>query len=150
MTWSETPKAGFHFSRPTCYIWASSQQNLSLGFLTKGDSNQPSQTCLKIEISPVLSLDMILSNKRITKALIRLSGCVGWSAPLLFPSPRRQVFYGQGPYICVQPQKICKIWNLYCLVDIFELVSVCIYVCLLQCPQYIMRICNPHSCVYGG
>ena len=27
---------------------------------------------------------MILHNKRITKALIRLRGCVGWSVPLLF------------------------------------------------------------------
>ena len=27
---------------------------------------------------------MILSNTRITKALIRLRGCAGWSAPLLF------------------------------------------------------------------
>ena len=33
------------------------------------------------------SLDMILSNERKTKALIRLCGCAGWSAPLLFTSP---------------------------------------------------------------
>ena len=31
---------------------------------------------------------MVLANKRITKALIRLRGCAGWSAPLLFASPR--------------------------------------------------------------
>ena len=41
---------------------------------------------------------MILSKKRITKALIRLHGCTGWSAPLLFANPRRQVFSRQGPY----------------------------------------------------
>ena len=35
----------------------------------------------------VASLDMILSNKRIAKALIRLRGCAGWSAPLLFETP---------------------------------------------------------------
>ena len=29
---------------------------------------------------------MILSNKKITKALIRLRGCAGWSALLLFPN----------------------------------------------------------------
>ena len=29
-------------------------------------------------------LDMILSNKRITKALIRLHGSAGWSVPLMF------------------------------------------------------------------
>ena len=30
---------------------------------------------------------MILSNKRITKALIRLRVCAGWSAPVLFANP---------------------------------------------------------------
>ena len=52
----------------------------------------------KIEISRVASLDIILSNKRITKALIRLRGCAGWSAPLLFAYPRKQVFTRQGPH----------------------------------------------------
>ena len=40
---------------------------------------------------------MVLSNKRITRALIRLHVCTGWSAPLLFANPRRQVFSRQGP-----------------------------------------------------
>ena len=31
---------------------------------------------------------MILSNKHITKALIGLHGCTGWSAPLLFVNPK--------------------------------------------------------------
>ena len=35
---------------------------------------------------------MILSNKQITKALIRLRGYAGWSAPSFFTNPRRQVF----------------------------------------------------------
>ena len=47
-----------------------------------------SETSKKIEILPVASLDIILSNKRITKALIRL----GWSASLLLANPPRQVF----------------------------------------------------------
>ena len=34
---------------------------------------------------------MILSNKRITKVLIRLRGCAGWSAPLLFANPEDRV-----------------------------------------------------------
>ena len=46
-----------------------------------------------------LRVDTILSNKRITKALIRLRGCAGWSAPWLFANHRRQVFSGRGPYI---------------------------------------------------
>ena len=40
---------------------------------------------------------MILYNKRITKALIRLRGCAGWSAPLLFENLRSQVFSRRGP-----------------------------------------------------
>ena len=46
------------------------------------------ETCQKIENSPVLSLHMILSEKRITKALISLRGSAGWSAPLLFANPK--------------------------------------------------------------
>ena len=42
------------------------------------------ETSQKIENSVVASLDMIFSNKLITKALNRLRGCAGWSAPLLF------------------------------------------------------------------
>ena len=55
------------------------------------------ETSLKIEILPVASLHMILSKKRITKVLIRLRGCAGWSAPLLLANPRRQVFLCHGP-----------------------------------------------------
>ena len=39
---------------------------------------------------------MILSNKRKAKALIRLRGCAGWSAPLLFTNHRIQVFSGEA------------------------------------------------------
>ena len=41
---------------------------------------------------------MALSKMRITKALIRLRGCAGCSAPVLFANPRRQVFSRRGPY----------------------------------------------------
>ena len=37
-----------------------------------------------LEILDIASMDIILSNQRTTKALIRLRGCAGWSAPLLF------------------------------------------------------------------
>ena len=43
------------------------------------------------------SLDIILSKKRTTKALISLHGQAGWSTPLLFANPRRQVFSHGGP-----------------------------------------------------
>ena len=55
------------------------------------------ETSLKIEISLVASPGIILFKKQITMALIRLRGCTGWSAPLLFANPHRQVFSHQGP-----------------------------------------------------
>ena len=42
---------------------------------------------------------MILSEKVITKLLIKLRGSAGWSAPVLFPSPRVQVFSRRGPIV---------------------------------------------------
>ena len=42
------------------------------------------ETRWKIKILHQASLDILLSNKQITKALIRLRGCTGWSTPLLF------------------------------------------------------------------
>ena len=41
---------------------------------------------------------MILSKTRITKAMISLCGCAGWSAPLLFANRQRQVFSRRIPY----------------------------------------------------
>ena len=55
------------------------------------------ETSSKIESSLVASLDMVLSKQRITKALIRLRGCAGWSSPLLFANLRRQVCSRRGP-----------------------------------------------------
>ena len=56
------------------------------------------ETSQKKEISLVASLDMELYKTRITKTLIRLHGCAGWSAPVLFANPRRQVFSRRGPF----------------------------------------------------
>ena len=56
------------------------------------------ETSLKIEISPAASLHMILSKEQNKKSLIRLRGCAGWSAPVLFTNPRRQGFSRRGPY----------------------------------------------------
>ena len=57
------------------------------------------ETSLLNEMLLVASLDMIFFNKRIAKALIRLRGGAGRSAPLLFVNPRRQGFSRLGPYI---------------------------------------------------
>ena len=56
------------------------------------------ETSLNSEFSLEASLDIILSKMQITKALIRLHRCSGWSAPLLFANHRRQVFSRRGPY----------------------------------------------------
>ena len=45
---------------------------------------------------------MVLYKTGITKALIRLCGCAGWSAPVLFANPRRQVFLRRGTYLLSQ------------------------------------------------
>ena len=66
------------------------------------------ETSKKIEFSLVASLDIKLSKKRITKALINLRGCAGWSASLLFANPQRQVFSRRGPYLSDSAQDSVK------------------------------------------
>ena len=46
------------------------------------------ETSLKIKISLVASLDMILSKKEITEALISLWGCADQSAPVVLKLPK--------------------------------------------------------------
>ena len=79
-------------SNTVSYIWASSRENLSSGFPTKRLSNQSLQL-------QRLARKLILLDKRITKVLISLRGWAGWSAPVLFPNPQRQVFSRQGLYV---------------------------------------------------
>ena len=43
-------------------------------------------------------LDMILSNKRLIKVLIRLRRCAGWSVPFLFATTKDRVTRGS---ICI-------------------------------------------------
>ena len=51
-------------------------------------------------ISSVASLDLILSKKGITKALIRLRGCAGLLAPLLFANPKDRFSHVEAHMIC--------------------------------------------------
>ena len=110
-------------NRPVCYACPVCQSNLcpnyvplseypisygprrektfSSWFPTRRHSSQSAQlqrVARTLKFHPVAGLDMPLFNKRITKALIRLRGDSGWSAPLLFINHRRQVFLRQGPY----------------------------------------------------
>ena len=58
------------------------------------------ETSYKIEISPVASLDMIDTfQKANNKGADQIARMQGWSAPVLFKNPRRQVFSRQGPNI---------------------------------------------------
>ena len=45
---------------------------------------QATEARWRLEISDIETRGIILSRQRTTKALIRLRGCAGWSAPLLF------------------------------------------------------------------
>ena len=84
-----------HFTK-----WALLRENLSSGFPSKQVSNQYPQLqrqSRKFKISPVACLHMKYPIKRITKVLIRLRGCAGWSTPVLFANHRRQVFSQRGP-----------------------------------------------------
>ena len=88
-------RATFHFGLKHI-IWASLRQNLSLGFPLKGVSNQSPQ--LQRLARKLKFLHMILFKKLMTKALIRLRRCAGWSAPVLFANPGRQVSSRRGPF----------------------------------------------------
>ena len=53
---------------------------------------------MRLEILVTETRDTTLSSQRTTKALIRLRGCAGWSAPLLFAYDIRHVFSWPGSY----------------------------------------------------
>ena len=74
-------------------------------------------TCIMVLEIFLATLDMILSNtgKWITEALIRLHGCTGWSAPLLFANPPGQVFLCRGPI------KICWLHGFWRFLKFFLL-----------------------------
>ena len=67
-------------------------------FPTRPDTNRPAQPqkLASLEILAIESRDIILSKQRTTKALIRLHGCAGWSAPLLFAYGIRHIFSWPG------------------------------------------------------
>ena len=86
------------------------------------------ETSKKIEISPVASLVMIFSKKRITKALISFCGCAGLSAPLLFANPEDRfscvcVCGGGGGGICSLDRTILNLIRL-CAQIVFFLDSI--------------------------
>ena len=72
------------------------------------------ETILKIGFSPGASLHMKFSKKRITKALIRLRGCAGWSAPVLFATPEDRFSHDEAHLSSnssVEKMLKCTIYN---------------------------------------
>ena len=69
--WSISKSA--HEEIPKC-LWATSQENLSLGFATRQDSNRHAQ--LQRLARVLANIGIILSRQRITKSLIRLHGLI--------------------------------------------------------------------------
>ena len=113
---------------------------------TPWDSNQPAQLqglARKFKISLVARLHMVLSKNQITKALIRLCGCAGWSVPLLFAYPRRR-----GPYYHLDnPRSNCRVPGIYFLFY-FELklvnkqtLKTLIRCCIMQCLIWVCTLC---------
>ena len=58
--------------------------NIKVVAFTVSEKSSYTETTYKIETLPLASLHMIFSKKQITKALIRLRGCEGWSVAVLF------------------------------------------------------------------
>ena len=77
----------------TNIIWAATRENLSSGFPTNWDSNQPAKLQ---RLARKFGSD-ILFKKGKTMALIRLRECAGWSAPVLFTNPDDRFCRDTGP-----------------------------------------------------
>ena len=86
---------------------------------------------------------MILSNKRIIMALIRLRGCAGWSVPLLLANAQRQVFSRRGPYcdLCT-----CRVATKHIAIDLIKQTNIAsamvIYVSKLPLGACSIRACS--------
>ena len=83
----------------TKHKWASSWENVSLEV---SDQVRLKLTCsateasMRLEILVTETKVITLSRQRKTKALIRLRGCAGWSAPLLFAYDIQHIFSWPG------------------------------------------------------
>ena len=81
--------------------WASSWEYVSSGVSYQA-RHKPvcaaTEASCSLEILAIESRDILLSQQRTTKALIRLRGCAGWSAPLLFAYEIRYIFSWPGSF----------------------------------------------------
>ena len=81
LRWAHSHFVGFVVLR---LIWTSSPVFGVCDQLRLKPAYSAIETGQSLEISAIASRGIILSRRRTTKALIRLRGCAGWSAPLLF------------------------------------------------------------------
>ena len=64
---------------------------------------------------------MILSKNRITKALIRLGGCAGWFAPVLFATPEDRFSHVEPPLLsCAMLYLLMSTADIYIFVNSLE------------------------------
>ena len=82
--------------------WASSWENVSLGVSDQVRHKlacSATEASMRLEILVTETRDITLSRQRTIKALIRLSGCAGWSALLLFAYDIRHIFLWPGSIV---------------------------------------------------
>ena len=106
-------------------IWALLRENRSSGFLARQVSNQSPQLqrlARNLKAFPVANSYMILSKKRIRKALIRLRGWAGWSVPVLFATkPPKTGFLTSRP-IC-KPLVINQLYTWHYIITLCDVMS---------------------------
>ena len=80
--------------------WATSRENVSSEIFDQvrfKPACSATEASYNFETLDITSMHIILSKQRTTKVLIRLRGCTGWSAPLLFAYGIRHMFAWPGP-----------------------------------------------------
>ena len=93
--------------------WATSRENVSSGIfdqVTFKPACSATEARENLETLDIASIHIILSKQRTTKVLIRLRGCTGWYAPLLFAwyYAIRHIFTWRGPHVHVSlTTRIC-------------------------------------------
>ena len=83
-------------------IWALSWEDASSGVSDQVRFKLPysaTAASRRLEILVTETIDITLSRQWTTKALIRLCGCAGWSAHLLFAYDVRHVFSWPGSFV---------------------------------------------------
>ena len=96
------------------FIWATSRENVSSRIFDQvrfKPACSATKASYNLETLDIASIHIILAEQWTTKVLIRLHGCAGWSAPLLFAYGIRHVFAWPSPFKgCVVHIENCHDW----------------------------------------